>query len=206
MEDTMNNTTKDSKKNNGNDKNMVCDAHVCPHKMAFMLDNWFRKLIQNPKKVVGEYIKEGDTVIDFGCGPGFFSTEMAKMVGKNGKVIAADLQEEMLVHVRKKAAAKNVTDRMEFHRCQKDRVGIPAEKIADFMLAFYMIHETPNPSAFLEEVKPLLKEGGKFLVVEPKMHVSQELYEEMIGQAKDAGFRVLDTPAKKGGRSVLLTV
>jgi ubiquinone/menaquinone biosynthesis C-methylase UbiE len=202
----MKDTKKDTKRNNHKNKSDVCDAHVCPHKMAFMLDNWIRKLIQNPKKVVGEYIKEGDTVIDFGCGPGFFSTEMAVMVGKNGKVIAADLQEEMLAHVRKKAAAKKVSDRMEYHRCGKDRVGINAEKIADFMLAFYMIHETPNPAAFLEEVKPLLKEGGKFLVVEPKMHVNREKYEEMINQAKDAGFRVLDTPAKKGGRSVLLTV
>jgi ubiquinone/menaquinone biosynthesis C-methylase UbiE len=202
----MNIIKKKKFENNANKNNNECDAHVCPHKMAFILDNWIRKLLQNPKKVVGEYIKEGDTIIDFGCGPGFFSTEMAKMVGKKGKVIAADLQEEMLAHVRKKAAGKKVSDRMEYHLCQKDRVGIQAERISDFMLAFYMIHETPNPAAFLEEVRPLLKEGGKFLIVEPKMHVTREMYEEVINQAKNIGFRVLDTPAKKGGRSILLTV
>ncbi|MCP5103217.1 MAG: class I SAM-dependent methyltransferase [bacterium] len=186
-------------------KKDTCSAHVCPHKMAFMLDNWLRKLVQNPRKIVGEYINEGDTVIDFGCGPGFFSIEMAKMVGDGGKVIAADLQEEMLTHVRKKAAAKNLSHRVDYHRCGQDNVGLRLEKKADFMLAFYMLHETPSPAAFLEEVKGLLKEGGKFLVVEPRMHVNREMYEEMISRAKEAGFNVMGTPQKKGGRSVLLT-
>ena len=32
-------------------------GHICPHQMAFMLDNWFRRLIQHPRKVAGEYVK-----------------------------------------------------------------------------------------------------------------------------------------------------
>jgi len=187
-------------------KNVPCNSHVCSHKMAFMLDNWIRKLFQNPRKIVGEYIREGDTVIDFGCGPGFFSTEMARMVGGKGKVVAVDLQEEMLEHVKRKAAAKNLTGRIDYHRCKSDRIGLQLDKKADFILAFYMVHETPNPAAFLEEVKPLLNKGGKFLVVEPRMHVNREMYGEMIGMAENAGFRVLDTPKKKGGRSALFTV
>lgn len=184
----------------------ACAAHVCPHKMAFLLNNWVRKLFQNPRKIVGEYISEGDTVVDFGCGPGFFSIEMARLVGSKGKVFAVDLQEEMLEYVKRKAAGKDIAGRIEYHRCKSDRVGLQLEKKADFMLAFYMVHETPNPAAFLEEVKLLLNKGGKFLVVEPKMHVNLEMVEEMIVMAEKAGFRVLDTPKKKGGRSVLFTV
>ena len=52
---------------------------VCPHKFAFMLDNVFRRWIQNPRKILGDLIKRGDTVIDMGCGPGFFSIDMAKI-------------------------------------------------------------------------------------------------------------------------------
>lgn len=187
-------------------KKDACGAHVCSHKMAFMLDNWIRKLFQNPRKIVGEYIKQGDTVIDLGCGPGFFSIEMARLVGSKGKVVAADLQEEMLEHVKRKAAAKNLASRFEYHRCKNDCIGIQLDKKADFILAFYMVHETPNPAAFLEEVKPLLNKGGRFLVVEPRMHVNREMYEEMIATAETAGFRVLDAPKKKGGRSALFTV
>ncbi|MBU2481355.1 MAG: SAM-dependent methyltransferase, partial [Proteobacteria bacterium] len=59
---------------------------VCSHSISFILDNFFRRILQNPEKIVKEYIGNGDTVIDLGCGPGFFSIEMAKMVGTTGKV------------------------------------------------------------------------------------------------------------------------
>ncbi len=184
----------------------TCDAHVCPHKMSFMLDNWVRRLVQNPRKIVGEYINKGDTVIDLGCGPGFFSIEMARMVGSKGKVVAVDLQEEMLGHVKRKATAKNLSNQIEYHQSKHDRLGLQPDEKADFILAFYMIHETPSPAAFLEEVKSLLNKNGKFLVVEPKMHVSREKYEEMLTMAEKAGFHVLDYPRKKGGLSALFTV
>jgi ubiquinone/menaquinone biosynthesis C-methylase UbiE len=186
-------------------ENEQCGARVCPHKMAFILDNWFRKLLQNPTKITGEYINEGDTVIDIGCGPGYFTIAMAGMIGQQGKIIAVDLQEEMLEHVKRKAQAKNFSDRIHFHHCEQDRLGLEVNEKADFMLAYYMVHELPNPGAFFQEVRPLLKTGGKFLVVEPKWHVTQAKYEEMLTLAEKAGFRILTFPKKKGGRSVLLT-
>lgn len=191
---------------NEKQENVTCNNHICHHRMAFMLDNFVRKLIQHPGRIVREYIKPGDTVIDLGCGPGFFSMEMAKLVGEAGQVIAADLQEEMLARVRQKADKKKLMRRLRFHKCQPDRVGLKLEDKADFMLAFYMIHETPDPMAFLNEVKSLLKKGGKFLVVEPKMHVNQEKYEQMIAMAQQSGYHVLGFPKKKGGRSVLLSI
>ncbi len=79
---------------------MKCD--VCSAKHAVFLDNLIRKWLQNPRKILNEYIKEGMTVVDLGCGPGFFSLELARLVGDNGKVIAADLQQAMLDKVKKK--------------------------------------------------------------------------------------------------------
>lgn len=178
--------------------------HVCPHQIAFFLDNWFRRLIQNPKKILGLYISTGDTVMDMGCGPGFFTIDMAKMVGPNGRVIAVDLQEKMLSHVRKKATRHGVDDRITYHQCPSDRIGFDDK--ADFILAFYMIHETPDPKGFLEETKTLLKDKGKILVVEPKMHVSQELFEEMLTDAENVGLKAVDFPKSLGGRSVLFGV
>ena len=69
---------------------------VCPVELANSLDSKIRSLIQNPRKILKPYIKEGMKVLDIGCGPGFFSVAIAEMVGKNGKVIAADMQEGML--------------------------------------------------------------------------------------------------------------
>jgi len=177
--------------------------HVCPHTISFFLDNWFRKLIQNPNKIVGPYIKNGDIVIDIGCGPGFFSIEMAKLVGKNGTVIAVDLQEKMIGHVKKKAARHGLQDRMEFHQCGPDRIGLNRQ--ADFILAYYMVHETPTPLHFFKEIKEMLKEGGQLLVVEPKMHVSKAMFDQMLDDAAAAGLKTVALPKKKGGRSILFS-
>ena len=178
--------------------------HVCPHTISFFLDNWLRKLIQHPKRIAGPYIKTGDTVVDMGCGPGFFSIEMAKLVGPQGKVIAVDLQEKMLGHVKRKAAKHGMTERMEFHQCPQDSIGLDC--MADFILAYYMIHETPSPLGFLEETRGMLKDGGQLLVVEPKMHVSKSMFEEMLKDAERAGLKTADFPKHKGGRSALFVL
>lgn len=176
---------------------------VCPYQFSFILDNIFRRLIQNPRKIVGEYIHQGNTIIDMGCGPGFFSIDMAKMVGENGKVIAVDLQEHMLLKVKRKAMKHGVMERMEFHRCESKFIGLIRK--ADFILAYYMIHETPDPLGFLIEMKGMLKSSGSLLVVEPKMHVSQRMFEDMLKGAEEAGLKAMDFPEGKGGRSVLFT-
>ena len=176
--------------------------HVCSHKIGFILDNWFRRVIQNPKKVVGEYIQKGDTVIDMGCGPGFFSIDMAKMVGEEARVIAVDLQEHMLSKVRKKARKHGTMGQMDFHQCESDIIGLNVK--ADFILAYYMIHETPDSGAFLTEMGTMLKEKGRLLVVEPKFHVSQKKFETLLRKAEKSGLKALAFPKGKGGRSVLL--
>jgi ubiquinone/menaquinone biosynthesis C-methylase UbiE len=176
--------------------------HICPHKFAFMLDNIFRRCLQHPRKVVGEYLRLGDTVIDLGCGPGFFTIDMAKMVGPTGKVIAVDLQRPMLDTVARKARRHKVAEWVACHPCEAGRIGLAAH--ADFILAFYMIHETPDPHTCLMQIKELMKADARLLVVEPKMHVSQQKFEAMARQAEGAGLVVLDHPPKKGGRSLLL--
>jgi ubiquinone/menaquinone biosynthesis C-methylase UbiE len=176
-------------------------GHVCPHKIGFILDNWFRRLIQSPKKIVGEYIRRGDTVIDMGCGPGFFSIDMAKMVGEEGRVIAVDLQRHMLSKVRKKAEKYGYIGRMEFHQSKSNIIGLNVK--ADFILAYYMIHETPDSGEFLSEMQTMLKDSGRLLVVEPKIHVSQKEFEILLNIAEKTGLKTLALPKGKGGRSVL---
>jgi ubiquinone/menaquinone biosynthesis C-methylase UbiE len=76
--------------------------HVCPVAIARFLDNRVRRWVQDPRKILSPYIKEGMTVLDIGCGPGFFTVDIARLVGKSGRVIAADLQEGMLRRLKEK--------------------------------------------------------------------------------------------------------
>ncbi len=180
------------------------NSHVCPHKFAFMLDNWIRRLFQHPSKILKGYINPGDTVMDAGCGPGFFTIDMAKMVGPEGRVIAVDLQPDMLAATLKKAARKGVAKQVAAHQCTADRIGF--DEPVDFILAYYMVHETPGPAAFFKEARAMLKEGGRLLVVEPRMHVSKTAFEAMVGVAEKTGLKAVDFPGKKGGYGALFTV
>ncbi|MCP4022011.1 MAG: class I SAM-dependent methyltransferase [Desulfobacteraceae bacterium] len=178
---------------------------VCSHKHSFFLDNFIRRIFQNPKSIVGEYVKENDCVVDIGCGPGFFTIDMAKMVGNKGRVVAVDLQPEMLSKVEQKAKEKNLSQRINFHNCPQDKIGLPKDVKADFILAYYMVHETPSPENFFKEIKTLLKDNGKALIVEPTIHVSKKAFEKIQNDARKAGLKTIDRPAKKGGRSLLLS-
>lgn len=166
---------------------------VCPVELAHSLDNRIRRMLQNPQKILAPYVKEGMIVLDVGCGPGFFSVEMAKMVGKNGKVISADLQEGMLQKVSDKIKGTELEERIKLVKCDKDKINL-SERV-DFILAFYMVHEVPDKNSFFKNLKNILNDKGRFLLVEPKLfHVSQKEFEVTTTLAKNNGFKINEGP------------
>ena len=179
-------------------------TRICPVERAGGLDNSLRKLFQNPQKILSPYINEGMTVLDLGCGPGFFSIEIAKMLNNSGKVIAVDLQEGMLEKVKNKIIGTEIEKRIEIHKCEEKKIGV-TEKI-DFILAFYMIHEVPDQDNLIKELKSILKPGGKIYIIEPKFHVSKKSFDCMISKLDTVGFDLIDRPKVFFSRAVLLTI
>lgn len=177
---------------------------ICPVERAGMLDTPLRKLFQNPQRILKPHIKAGMTVLDLGCGPGFFSIEIAKMLNGSGKVIAADLQDGMLEIVNKKIQGTELEQRIEIHKCGNSEIGV-TQKV-NFILAFYMIHEVPNQEKLFEELKSILKPGGIIYIIEPKMEVSMQSFEEMIKRVKNIGFEIVDKPRVSFSRAVLLSI
>jgi ubiquinone/menaquinone biosynthesis C-methylase UbiE len=175
---------------------------VCPVERAGSLDNQIRRWLQNPVKILKPYIKKGMKVLDLGCGPGFFSLDIAQMVGKSGKVIACDLQEGMLQKIRAKIHGTELEGRITLHQCQETRIGVSGN--VDFALAFYMVHEIPNQGNFFYEISTLLKPHGQVLVVEPPFHVSRNAFEKTIRTAIDSGFVVVERPNVLLSKAVIL--
>ena len=175
---------------------------VCSWKHAWALDNWARRLVHNPYKIVGQYIKEGQTALDLGCGPGVFTMAMADMVGESGKVISVDVQEEMLQMIKRKSEKAGLQSRIELHKAEPEKIGV-TDKV-DFALAFYMVHEVPNKKSFLTEVASILKPNGKLLIVEPKFHISKTAFDETVKIAQSAGLKLVSTPEVFFSRAVLM--
>ncbi len=132
-------------------------------------------------------------VLDIGCGPGFFSIEMARLVGQAGQVISADLQEGMLETLAAKIKGTVLEPRIACVQCGEANINV--SESVDFILAFYMVHEVPDKDSFFKQLKAVLNKQGSLLLVEPKLfHVSRDDFSSTLKKAEAAGFSVSEAP------------
>ena len=178
--------------------------HVCPRWLCFTFDNVFRKLLHDPYKILQPYIKEGDTVLDVGPGIGYFTIPMAKLVGDRGRVIAADIQQEMLTAIKKRAKQRDVEGRIILQLSSSDSLNVKTK--VNFILAFWMVHEVPDKPLFLTQLRSLLKDDGRFLLVEPKFHVTKRKFTASVRLALKAGFALDDSPQISLSKSALFRI
>ena len=178
---------------------------VCPWWLGYLLASPVRRWFENPEAVIAPHLSSSATALDVGCAMGFFSLPMAELVGPGGRVICVDLQERMIRSLRKRAARAGVSDRIETRVCSTSSLGLrDLEGGVDFALAYAVVHEVPDAAPFLAEIGSALVPGGRFLIAEPRGHVSAEALEETAEAARKAGLSVIDRPDVKRSRAVLL--
>lgn len=176
--------------------------HVCPWWGGYFIDNWLRRRIHNPTKILAPFVKPNMTVMDFGCGMGIFSIAMAQLVGSKGRVIAVDLQQKMLDVLQKRARRAGMLDRIRTHRCEPDSIGL--DEPVDFALAFYSAHEVPDLRRLLLEIHGRCRPEGRFMVVEPIGHVTQTDFRAMLSLAEEIGLYEQERPHVRLSRAVIL--
>jgi ubiquinone/menaquinone biosynthesis C-methylase UbiE len=175
--------------------------HVCPWWGGYFIDNRFRRILHNPETILAPYIRRGMTAMDFGCGMGFFSIPMAKLVGDAGRVICVDLQPQMLSTLRKRAERAGVASRIRTHACEPDRVGV--DEPIDFALAFWSAHEAPDLLGLLAEIRSYLVSGGRVLVAEPVGHVRAKAFEATVAAARGSGLDLEQRPPIRLSRAAV---
>jgi ubiquinone/menaquinone biosynthesis C-methylase UbiE len=109
-------------------------------------------------------LKPGDTVCDMGCGNGFYSLELAKLVGEKGNVLAVDIQREMLQMLKERAADEKITN-IELIHGTIDDPKLP-ENSVDLMLLVDVYHEFSHPKEMLAAIRKSLKLNGRVALVE----------------------------------------
>jgi ubiquinone/menaquinone biosynthesis C-methylase UbiE len=176
--------------------------HICPWWLAYTFDNPLRRIFHKPEEMFAPYLAEGMTAIDLGCGMGFFSIGMARIVGDSGRIIAVDLQQKMLDTLLARAGKAGVAKRITTRLCEENNIGSHEE--VDFALAFWMAHETPDEFNFFRQVQALLKKSGKLLLAEPKLHVSDAEFKKTVSLAQKSGFKFVDSPIISLSHAALL--
>ncbi|MCF8055406.1 MAG: class I SAM-dependent methyltransferase [Desulfocapsa sp.] len=165
--------------------------HVCPWWVAYIFDNPLRQIFHK-LDMFSPYLTDGMTAIDIGCGMGYFSICMARIVGEAGKIISVDVQQNMLDILTKRAKKAGIADRITTFLCDEQHIGIN-EKV-DFALTFWMVHETPDELNFLKQVHCILGKSGTLLLAEPKMHVTFTEFKKTLSLAQEVGFKIIDFP------------
>ena len=176
---------------------------VCPWWLCFTFDNPLRKLLHDPETILSPYVRPGSTVIDVGAGMGYFTIPLARLVGPAGHVTAIDIQAEMLAALARRARRCGVSERIKPYLATLDSLGNHPK--ADFVNAFWMVHEVPNQRAFLAEIFDFLKPEGLLLLAEPIFHVRKKSFLRTVQTAKEVGFIAKDMPKIHLSHSVLFT-
>ena len=164
---------------------------VCPWWLGYVLVNPIRRLWENPRRLLGPYIREGMTVLEPGCGMGYFTLEAARLVGPSGKVIAIDLQKKMIDGLKRRLRRADLSDRVDARVVPADSLAI-ADLVGkvDVALALYFVHEAPDATRLFRELARALKPGGRVLFVEPKGHVPETDFRQSLDAARAAGLRM----------------
>ena len=118
------------------------------------------------------------------------------------RVIAADLQQQMLDVLQDRAKRAGVADRIRTHRCEPNRIGVDTP--IDFAIAFAMVHETPHTEKFLQQIYSCLKVGGLLFVAEPRLHVPVRTFEKMMSIARGLGLTKYGEPQIRLCKAVVL--
>jgi cyclopropane fatty-acyl-phospholipid synthase-like methyltransferase len=109
-------------------------------------------------------IKPGQTVCDMGCGNGFYALELAKQVGPEGKILAVDIQQEMLRMLEQRAKEAELANIKPILGTFTDPK-LPAGKV-DVILCVDVYHEFSHPEQMLAAMKKALAPGGRLVLVE----------------------------------------
>ncbi len=178
------------------------EDHVCPWWLAYSFDNPLRRFLHDPDVLLGPFVKPGMTVADIGCGLGYFTLGLARLVGPAGKVLAVDVQQQMLDRMRRRAEKHGLAGNIGSVHAEPADIRI-VEPV-DFVLCFWMVHEVPDIPRFFAQVSSVLKKHGKVLIAEPRLHVRDRAFREELAFASAAGFTVMNGPPIRISRSALL--
>ena len=138
--------------------------------MSFLGADWLirpeREHEEQPDLVVEALrIPRGSTVIDLGAGVGYFTWRLANQVGPEGRVIATDVQPEMLAMLERNMRARGIHNFESILVTHTD-ARLPADTGAELALLVDVYHELSHPELTMRQVLRALKPGGRVVLVE----------------------------------------
>jgi 2-polyprenyl-3-methyl-5-hydroxy-6-metoxy-1,4-benzoquinol methylase len=115
---------------------------------------------------VVQRLQAGGRAIDVGCGTGIVPIALAKAY-PSAQIEALDLDARSITIARGYAEQAGVSDRIRFIQASADV--LPQTSTYDLVTTFDVVHDLPDPLGVLQKIRACLREGGSYLMVEPKV-------------------------------------
>ena len=116
-------------------------------------------------------VRPGMTVADIGAGDGYYTVRLAPRVGATGRVLAQDIQPEVIERLADRVARERL-DNVSLKLGAVDDPRLPANSF-DRVFMVHMYHEIGEPYAFLWRLRPALRAGGQVIVVDGDRSIAQ---------------------------------
>ena len=140
-------------------------AHVMGHRGATWLERPEREQKERTDLLLSLLaLRPGDTVADIGAGTGYFSLPIARLVGPTGRVLAVDIQPEMLTIIEERARAGKIANIVSILATETDPM-LP-DNTVDLVLMVDAYHEFSFPREVMTRVVDALSEDGRIVLVE----------------------------------------
>jgi ubiquinone/menaquinone biosynthesis C-methylase UbiE len=161
----------------------------CPASLDWLVDNPVRRYYMGPVlDRVG--IRPGEHVLELGPGPGIFTVEAARRVGPEGRLVAVDIQPEMIAQVEKRvreAGLSNVETQVS------DAYHLPLDdESVDRAFLVTVLPEILDRQRALAELRRVLKPDGALSITEEFLDPDYPLAQTTIRWAKEAGFKLAE--------------
>ena len=168
---------------------------------TFVFRGKYRELRQKTTNLAR--IQPGEQVLDVGCGTGTLAMEVARQVGKAGRVTGVDPGTEQIARARAKAARRNLP--IEFQVGVIEQLTFP-DQTFDVVLSTLMMHHLPAPlkRQGLAEIARVLKPGGRLVIADfqrkqerqgraVRFHAGGSNIHDLVALLKEAGFEQVET-------------
>lgn len=130
-------------------------------RLAYQNEVWFDATNDLWEKAEIGY---GNSIVDLGCGPGFCTFPLARLVGANGHIFAIDSSDKFASLIKDKIDA-NKTRNITFYQNDAESLGLE-DSSADIVFSRWLFCFLENPDKVLKEVKRILKPDGKLLIID----------------------------------------
>ncbi len=166
---------------------------------------WFRGQVRQLRQRTATLarIQPGDAVLDVGCGTGTLAMEVARRVGRTGRVAGVDPSPQQIARARSKAARRHVP--IEFQIGVIEQLPFP-DQTFDVVFSTLMMHHLPAPlkRQGLAEIARVLKPGGRLVIADFKhkkeragqaarFHAGGSRIQDLAAIVSDAGFQQVET-------------